>query len=118
MHLAHPFAVDGRGRTAEVDDDAYLRQLIELLLFTRPGERVNRPDFGTGLTALVFEPNGAELHTAVQYLVQGELQRWIGDLVQIEEVLVSHDDEVLAVTVTYLAVRHRQRQVLTVRGPA
>ena len=49
IHLAFPFHFDAHGRTAISDDAAYLRQLLELLLFTSPGERVNRPDFGGGL---------------------------------------------------------------------
>jgi len=118
VHVAHPFAVDGRGRTAEADDEAYLRQIVELVLFTAPGERVNRPDFGTGLAGLVFEPNSAELHTAVEYLVQGGLQRWLGDLLQVENVSVTHDDGTLAVTVAYLALRRGQRHVVTLRPPA
>jgi phage baseplate assembly protein W len=118
VHIAHPFGVDGRGRTAEADDEAYLRQLIELVLFTSPGERVNRPDFGTDLASLVFEPNGEELHTAVEYLVQGGLQRWLGDLLQVGDVSVTHEDGTLAVTVVYVALRRQQRYTVTLRPPA
>jgi Bacteriophage baseplate protein W len=118
MHVAHPFRVDGRGRTAEADDEDYLRQLIELVLFTRPGERVNRPDFGTGLAGLVFEPNSEELQTAVEYVVQGGLQRWLGDLIRVEDVTVTHDDDVLSVTVQYVALRRQQRDVVTLRSQA
>jgi uncharacterized protein len=118
MHVAHPFRVDGRGRTAAADDDEYLRQLVELVLFTRPGERVNRPDFGTGLAGLVFEPNGEELHTAVEYVVQGGLQRWLGDVIQVEDVTVAHDDGVLTVTVQYVTLSRRQRTVVTLQPPA
>jgi phage baseplate assembly protein W len=115
MHVAHPFRVDGRGRTAEASDEEYLHQLVELVLFTMPGERVNRPDFGTGLAGLVFEPNSEELRTAVEYLVQGGLQRWLGDLIQLEDVSVSHDDGSLTITVQYLALRSQQRQAITLR---
>jgi phage baseplate assembly protein W len=118
MHVAHPFRVDGRGRTAEADDEEYLRQLVELVLFTQPGERVNRPDFGTGLAGLVFEPNNEELHTAVEYVVQGGLQRWLGDVIQVEDVTVTHDDGALIVTVQYVTLRLQQRNVLTLRPPA
>jgi len=118
MHVAHPFRVDGRGRTAEADDEEYLRQLVELVLFTQPGERVNRPDFGTGLAGLVFEPNSAELHTAVEYVVQGGLQRWLGDVIQVEDVTVAHDDGVLTVTVQYVTLRRQQRTVVTLQPPA
>jgi phage baseplate assembly protein W len=76
MEIRFPFGFNGRGRTAEADGDAHLRQLIEQVLFTYPGERVNRPDFGSGLMQLVFAPSGEELATAAQFLVQGALQRW------------------------------------------
>src|SRR5271165_734476 len=56
-NIAFPFRIDGRGRTALVDDNSHIRDLIEQLLFTNPGERVNRPTFGSGLLALVFQPN-------------------------------------------------------------
>jgi phage baseplate assembly protein W len=115
MHVAHPFGVDGRGRTAEANDEEYLRQLVEIVLFTLPGERVYRPDFGTGLTALVFEPNNDELRAAVEYLVHSGLQRWLGDLIQPEDVSVSHDGGSLAITIQYLVLRSRQRQAITLR---
>ena len=46
---------------AATSDDDHIRDLIEQVLFTSPGERVMRPDFGAGLLALVFEPNSVEL---------------------------------------------------------
>ncbi len=62
MEIEFPFHIDGRGRTAApADSDTHLRELIEQLLFTNPGERLNRPDFGSGLLQLVFAPNSTEL---------------------------------------------------------
>jgi phage baseplate assembly protein W len=118
MHVGHPFRVNGLGRTAEASDEEHLQQLVELVLFTMPGERVNRPDFGTGLPGLVFEPNGEELRTAVEYLVQGGLQRWLGDLIQLEDVSVAHEDESLLITVRYVTLGNRQRRSITLRTGA
>ena len=70
MNIAFPYRYDGRGRTAEVDDDRHVRDLIKQLLFTAPGERVNRPTFGCGLAHLVLEPLSDELATATQSLGQ------------------------------------------------
>jgi len=106
-----PYHVDGRGRTAGTDADDHLRDLIEQVLFTAPGERVNRPDFGTGLMQLVFAPNSEELATALQFLVQGALQQWLGDLIQVEAVGVESVDATLRVTVQYVVRRNQQRQV-------
>ena len=101
MHIDFPYRVDTRGRTGETDDDGYVRDLIEQLLFTAPGERVNRPTFGTGLNQLVFAPNSDELATATQFLVQGALQQWLGDVVDIVAVDVQARDASLEVIVQY-----------------
>ncbi len=109
MNVDFPYHVDARGRTAEVDYDAHIRDLIEQVLFTAPGERVNRPDFGSGLLRLVFAPNSSELAATTQYLVQGSLQQYLGDLIQIDAVDVTSEDSTLRVSVRYLV---RQTQTL------
>lgn len=114
--IAFPLRIDGRGRTAEADQEAHIRQMIEQLLFTAPGERVNRPDFGTGLRQLVFAPNSPELATATQALVQGALQQWLGELIQVERVAVVSDDSRLSVTVQYLLRSNQQRREVQIQG--
>lgn len=111
MNLDFPFRCDARGRSAAADDEKHVRDLIEQILFTSPGERVNRPSFGSGLMQLVFAPNSDALAAATQVTVQGALQQWLGDLVQIEAVDVRHDDAMLTVTVHYLLLRTQQRRV-------
>ena len=96
-----PFRIDGRGRTAGADADGYVRGLIEQLLFTTPGERVNRPELGTGVARLVFAPNSPELASATQLMVQGALQQWLGDLAQIDAVEVESEESTLRVLVRY-----------------
>lgn len=113
MHVDYPYHVDGRGRTALAGDADYVRDLIEQVLFTAPGERVNRPDFGSGLLQLVFAPNSDVLAGVVETSVQGALQRWLGDLVLVEAVDVSSEDATLAVTVRYVLRRTRQRETAT-----
>jgi phage baseplate assembly protein W len=110
MNIDYPFRFDNRGRTAEADDDNHIRDLIEQVLFTAPGERVNRPDFGSGLMQLVFAPNSEELATATQFIVQGSLQQWLGDLIEVTEVQVESQDSSLLVTVQYTVRRTQQRQ--------
>lgn len=106
MHAAFPYRIDGRGRSAEPDDeDSYIRQLIEQVLFTVPGERVMRPDFGCGLLQLVFAPNSDELTATLQVLVQGALQQWLGHLLRIDEVQTANEDSTLSVLVRYTVLR-------------
>jgi len=106
----YPYRFDKRGRTAApVDEDAHIRNLIEQVLFTTPGERVNRPDFGSGLMQLVFQPNSVELAAATEFLVQGSLQHWLGDLISVEAVNVEAEDSTLRVTVQYSVRRSEAR---------
>ena len=114
MNIAYPYVIDGSGRTAQPDDDAHIRQMIEQLLFTAPGERVNRPTFGTGLRQLVFAPNSPELATATEFMVQGALQEFLGELIRVEAVDVAAEEATLRVTVQYIVQRTQQRQVVEI----
>jgi uncharacterized protein len=120
QHLGIPWRLDGRGRTAAVDDETYLRGLVEAVLFTRPGERVNRPDFGSGIDRLVFAPGGDELAGATKAMVQAAVQQWLGELVRVEEVRASAEEATLNVTVVYVPLTagadSGQRRVLQVSG--
>jgi phage baseplate assembly protein W len=111
MNLDYPYGFDTRGRTAGTTDDAHIRDMIEQLLFTQPGERVNRPTFGSGLMQLVFAPNSDSLASATQFMVQGTLQQWLSDLIQVEAVDVQAEDSTLRVTVRYIVRRTQQTQV-------
>jgi len=110
MQIDYPFHLDSRGRSAAADEEKHIRNLIEQVLFTAPGERVNRPTFGSGLMQLLFAPNSPELATATQYLVQGSLQQWLSDLIQVEAVSVESEEAALTVTVQYLVRRTQNRQ--------
>lgn len=105
MQLNFPFQFDGHGRTATTDDAAHVTQMIEELLFTNPGERANRPDFGSGLLQLVFAPNSDALAAALQASVHGSLQRWLGDLIEVRGLEVENVDSRLIVNITYALVR-------------
>jgi phage baseplate assembly protein W len=101
MHVDFAYHIDGRGRTAEPSNDEYVRDLIEQVLFTSPGERLNRPDFGTGLMQLVFGPNSDELAATIQLLVRGALQQWLGDLIRVDGVIAESQDAALVIEVRY-----------------
>jgi hypothetical protein len=101
MNVNYPFRFDSRGRTATAADDAHILQMIEQLIFTQAGERVNRPDFGSGLLQMVFGANSPELAAALQVTLQAALQRWLGDVIQVRSLSVSAVDATLTVDLTY-----------------
>ncbi len=106
-----PFRVDHRGRTATADLDGHVRGLVEQLLFTGPGERVNRPDFGTDLRQVVFAPNSKELAAALEHMISAALQRWLSDHLIIRSVEISTDEATLSVDVSYQIKRNRELRV-------
>jgi phage baseplate assembly protein W len=109
-YMDYPFHIDGRGRIAETDLEDHIRDMIYQVLFTNPGERVNLPDFGCGLLQSAFMPNSDILATATQFMVHGALQRWLGDLIQVEQVRVTNEEERLMVEVAYVLRETNQMQ--------
>lgn len=110
MNIDFPFHVDHRRRTAQASDEDHVRDLIEQLLLTGPGERVNRPTFGCGLQQLVFAGNSPELAATVQFMVQGHLQQYLGELIEVAEVKVEAIDSALHVEVDYVVRRSGDRR--------
>ena len=101
MNIDHPLHLDARGRTAETDGPDHLRDLIEQLLLTSPGERVMRPDFGCGLRDVLFGPLTRDLAATTEVVVQGSLERYLGDLIAVDRIEVAAVDSALEISVTY-----------------
>jgi uncharacterized protein len=101
MNIDYPFHFDTRGRTATTDEADHVRDMIEQLLFTNAGERVNRPEFGSGLQQLVFAPNSPELAAALQFTLQAALDQWLGDIVDVRSLAVTSDDARLTIDLSY-----------------
>src|SRR5260370_21753474 len=99
--IAAPLGFDGRGRTSQVVPERHLLDLIESVLLTAPGERVMRPEFGSGLSQLVFAPNSEQLATTVQFLVNGALHEWLGDLIEVIDVRIDQNNSTLTISVDY-----------------
>lgn len=113
MHIDYPFHIDGRGRAATTSEGDHVRDLIEQFLFTSAGERVNRPDFGSGLLQMVFAPTSPELAAATQMTVQAGLQRWLGDVIDVQAVEASSEESTLRVVVSYRIRRSQESRVTT-----
>ncbi len=110
MNLDYPFHFDGRGRTAQTDYNSHVRNLIEQLLLTSPGERVNRPDFGSGLLQLIFAPNSPELAATLQFTAQAALQRYLSDVIEVEKLQVTSEDSKLLIDLEYIVKLTREQQ--------
>ena len=110
MNLDYPYHFDGRGHTALTDDDDHIRDMIEQFLLTRRGERVNRPDFGSGLFHMVFEPNSPEFAAEQNIQINAGLQQYLGDLIDLTDVVVESQEDTLAVTIRYVVRRTGEEQ--------
>jgi len=112
MNVNFPYQFDGRGRTLDPVAD-YVRQLVEQVLFTSPGERVNLPDFGSGLLQLTFAPNSPEMAAATQMTVQGALQKWLSGYIKVQSVVATAQESRLTVSVMYTPLNTGVSQVQT-----
>jgi phage baseplate assembly protein W len=112
--IYYPFAIDaGLGRLAvESDYAAHVEQLLLQVLFTNPGERIDRPDFGCGLRRMVFAPNSDVTASLTQVTVLQALEKWLGDLITVSEVKVKALEEVLEVRIVYVLKARQERRVL------
>ena len=115
--IDYPFRFDGRGRTAQADLSAYIRELIEQVLLTAPGERVMRPTFGSGVMQLVFAAASPEVAATTQFLVQGALQQWLSELISVDAVDVQAQDGTLLITVQYIERRSQTPGVAQFTAP-
>jgi phage baseplate assembly protein W len=116
-YLAYPYRVSGQGTPATSDAADHLRELILQVLFTVPGERVNLPEFGVGIQRLVFAPNSDTMRTSVQFLISTNLQRWLGDRLNVEQVSVTSvpgEEETVTIEITYTQTATQERQSLRV----
>jgi phage baseplate assembly protein W len=118
MNIDYPLHFDARGATAATDYPDHVRDMIEQLLFTRPGERVNRPDFGCGLLDLVFELSSPELAATLQVSAAGALARWLGDVIAVDELTVTAQESTLRVELRYVLLATGATVSTTLQGGA
>lgn len=110
MNIAYPWSFDNRGRTNLADTDTHVTHMLEQLLFTNPGERVNRPDFGSGLQQLVFAPTSPEIAAALQFTLKAAIQRWLSDVLELQSLIVSSEGSTLSIDVHYVVRRTGKAQ--------
>lgn len=112
--IKHPFAVDlGRGRLAEEENYAeHIEQMMFQILFTAPGERINRPDFGCGIKRLVFAPNSEVSASLAQVTIFQALNKWLGTAIDVTDVKALAIDERLEIKIVYTLKARGERRYL------
>ncbi len=116
FHIHYPFAIDSESGTVAAEDhwDEYVRQLIRQVLFTSPGERVNRPDFGCGVRRMVFMPlSSATANLAKVTLVQA-LEKWLGAVIAVDQVEIEAKEATLDIKMAYTVRARGQQKYLNV----
>jgi len=116
--LDYPFGMSGAGVPNTTNADDHLRDLILQVLFTNPGERVNLPEFGVGVQQLVFAPSSDALRASVQFLISSNLQRWLGDRIDVNQVNVASapgEEETITIEIVYTVRTTRERQRVQVQ---
>lgn len=119
-YLTHPYGPDGSGRTGTTTDrNIRVRNLLAAVLFTAPGERLMRPEFGSGIPDMLFDGNSEALETAADFLIRSAVQRYLSDVLVLDDLRINRDEGMLEITVTYALVGDEERSTETfVRGAA
>ena len=118
--IRHPFGVDtASGRIAEEESyAAHVEQMMRQVLFTAPGERVNRPDFGCGIRRLVFAPNSEVSAALAQVTIFQSLTTWLGSAITVNDVKANSIEERLEITIVYTLNATGQRRYLNLEVTA
>lgn len=115
MQLDFPYGFDGRDRTAETSEEEHIRDLIEQILFTSPGERVNRPEFGAGVLQLVFGAASPEAAATAEFMIRGALQQYLGQRITVEEISAEAVEASIEITIAYTILRSGALSTATFR---
>lgn len=114
--FSFPYRIGARGTTATADREAQIRDMVEQVLFTRKGERVNRPDYGAGVHELLFSENAPEIAAAAQHMVQSALQQWLAAVIEVRGVEAEAIESLLRVDVRYALIHDPRERMVTVEG--
>lgn len=113
--FSFPFAVGSGGRITATGGDEVVRGKIIQVLFTAPGERVNKPEFGCGLLNLVFEPNDIVLAAATEFTIGQALSRWLKDEIIVNTVDMDAEGEMAVVQIAYTRREDLVRQAVRIQ---
>jgi uncharacterized protein len=116
-YLDFPLSYDVSGHSTRTDADDHIRDMIYLVLFTAPGERVNRPEFGCGVKQLVFAPLSDALAAATEQLIHGSLIRWLDPVISLEKVETRANEATLEILISYVRRDTGERRDEVFRHP-
>jgi uncharacterized protein len=104
------------GRMSIVDGDASVRQALLLLLTTRPGERVMRPEYGCNLQTLAFSPNDDTTAGLAMHYVTQAIERWEPrvEIVRLNALRGAEREDVLEIVLDYRLVTRTRVERLVV----
>lgn len=113
-YLSFPFRMTAEGGAVS-DREAHIREQIEQVLYTSPGERVFRPDWGFGARAMVFEPNSAALHEVSRNRLYAALSEALAGEVdpkslRVEVGAAAAEPEKLMVSISYTLATIRKEE--------
>ncbi|MGZ4215252.1 MAG: GPW/gp25 family protein [Solirubrobacteraceae bacterium] len=117
LEVAFPYNLDDRGRTATATHNDHVEQMLELLLLTSPGERVNQPAFGCGLLDMAFAPNSPEVAAALNVTISAAIGLWLGDVISLTSLDVSSQENQLHVSIAYTVLATNTTANLTLSVP-
>ena len=118
QRIHFPFGINaavGRLRQ-EPDYDAYIVQLIKQVIFTGPGERINRPDFGAGVRRLLFAPNSIGTASLAQTMIFQALDTWLGKVIRVDQISVAAEAEKLLIAVNYTVLQKGEQRFLNLEA--
>lgn len=116
--VGFPVRLGADGHWAWATGEEDVRECIEIILRTDPGERLRLPSFGGGLEAALFEPNVPATHRDLEHRIARALADW-EPRVTVLSVTVAPDDvdpEMATATITFrlVATQATQRVALQI----
>jgi uncharacterized protein len=113
--MGFPFSVAPTGRTRTPTAEERISELLEMLLYTIPGERVMRPDLGTPVTELLFEGVTDALSVALRVAIHGALTQYLAGIVDVREVDVTTEDSTIDIAIAFAAFGEAESKTIVFR---